>query len=192
MAKGFLIKLLRFWGWVLFIFSCVMIAGLIASSGEGFEFGLVVFFAVFGGLGFLLTRYKKVKKSKTQSPEPLDSPAKDTPKRRRNTPPEPAPEVIETSRQELGIPPGKIFHILYEDSSGQVTERDIEIVKTSQRGEKLYIYAFCHLRLAVRLFLVDRIISMTENGQKIDIYEYLNRDFTPLSGEDMAILASED
>ena len=104
----------------------------------------------------------------------------------------PPKKTIETSRQELGIPPGKVFHILYEDSNGSVTERDIEIVKTSQRGEKLYIHAFCHLRLAVRLFSVDRIISITDNGQKIDVYEYLSRDFTPLSGEDMAALALED
>jgi len=175
MKKGFLV---RFFGWVLFIFSlCIVIAGLIANNGESFEFGIIGFFVVLGALGFFLTRYKKEKK-------PIQSKIEETPKKqRRKKTPEPTPELIEISRQKLGIPKGKIFHILYEDSSGNVTERDIEIQKVLQRGEKLYIHAFCHLRLAVRLFSVERIIDMTDNGQKVNIEEYLYRDFTPLSTE---------
>jgi hypothetical protein len=102
----------------------------------------------------------------------------------------PSPEEINDRHRELGIPPGRVFHIVYEDANGNVTERDIEILKISERGDDLYIHAFCHLRLEVRRFLESRIIAISVGGQPIeDIKVYLNQDFNPPSAEDLAKLA---
>ena len=64
MASSFKVKLVHFLGWLLFIISlCVVIAGIIANTGEKFEFGIIGFFAVLVAFGFFLTRYKKGKKA---------------------------------------------------------------------------------------------------------------------------------
>lgn len=102
-------------------------------------------------------------------------------------------ETIENSRQKLGIPPGKVFHIKYKDAYGGVTVRDIEILKITKKGEDLCIHAFCHLRLEIRRFLANRIVTVSVDGQRIqNIEEYLNQDFTPPSTESLAALALED
>jgi hypothetical protein len=62
MTRNFTVKLTHFLGWLLLILSfCIVIAGLIANQGESLEFGIIVFFAVIGVLGFFMTRYKKGK-----------------------------------------------------------------------------------------------------------------------------------
>jgi len=196
MAKDFPVKLVHFLGWVLFIFASFLLIVLII--GEGFEFGLIAFCIIAGAFGFFLTRYKRGKKLELKpKPQIIISQPKPTKSRKSQKAPKPDPvqpsEVIETSRKELGIPPGKIFHISYEDYNGNTTERDIEILKIYEKGEKVYIHAFCHLRLEVRLFLIDRIKRMTDDGQQIkDIKKYLLHDFTPPSAEDLAALALED
>jgi hypothetical protein len=64
MPKNLMIKLVHFLGWLIFILSlCIVIAGLLANNGESFEFGLIGSFAVLGGFGFFLTRYKREKKA---------------------------------------------------------------------------------------------------------------------------------
>ena len=63
MAGNFKVKLVHFLGWLIFIISlCIVIAGLLANSGEPLEFGIIGFFAVFGAFGFFLTRHKKGKR----------------------------------------------------------------------------------------------------------------------------------
>ena len=75
MANSFKVKLVRFLGWLIFIISlCVVIAGLIANSGEKFEFGLIAFFVILAVFGFFLTRYKRVKKA--ENPVILEAPKK--------------------------------------------------------------------------------------------------------------------
>jgi hypothetical protein len=76
-------------------------------------------------------------------------------------------EDIEDTREDLNILPGKVFHIEYKDSWGDISERDIEIQKITEKKGKIYIYAFCHLRLMVRSFLASNIISMTYEGRQI-------------------------
>ena len=210
MVRRILVKLVRFWGWTLCILSlCVVIAGLLANSGESVEFGIIGFFAGLGAVGFLLTRFKKEKRPKSKSlRSPPTKHRKAAPAERAacapppsavfrradvvGTAPAPVTEVVETSRKEIGIPSGKIFHIWYEDSNGNVSERDIEILKFSQKGEKIYIHAFCHSRQAVRTFLMDRIIEITENGQEVNFMNYLEQGFVPVSTDDMASQALED
>jgi hypothetical protein len=76
-------------------------------------------------------------------------------------------EDIEDTREDLNILPGTVFHIEYKDSWGDISERDIEIQKITEKKGKIYIYAFCHLRLMVRSFLASNIISMTYEGRQI-------------------------
>lgn len=73
----------------------------------------------------------------------------------------------------MGIQPGKKFHIEYKGSKGDISERDIEIQKLAFVGNKLYLYAFCHLRHMVRSFLVSSIISMTYEGKQINDFQGL-------------------
>lgn len=188
MAKQILVKLVRLLGWVLFIINLIIvlifIIGILFNS-ENFDFvilWLTVFFAGFAGFGFFLTRYKKGKK--TDPPVKKEISEEKLP---------PVAEEIEDGRNKLGVPKSKVFHIVYKNLKGWVTERDIEIIGISEKAEKLYIHAFCHLKLEIRTFLASQIISMTENGQRIeDIRDYLQRNFTPPSAEDLANIALDD
>jgi predicted DNA-binding transcriptional regulator YafY len=106
-------------------------------------------------------------------------------------------EDIEAAREDLHIVPGKVFHIEYKDSWGDISERDIEIQKTTEKNGKIYIYAFCHLRLMVRSFLASNIISMTYEGRQIkDIEGFLTslnqKEKATFSAADLASLAGLD
>jgi hypothetical protein len=93
-----------------------------------------------------------------------DKKVDETPKR---VPPK-MPEVeAKLTRKEMGIPQGTIFHIEYMGSNGKTSSRDIEIQEISKRGGKLYLYAFCHIRRAVRSFLIGSILSMSYEGRQI-------------------------
>jgi hypothetical protein len=85
----------------------------------------------------------------------------------------------ETTRKDLGLPPGKVFHIQYEDSKGDISERDIEIQKIAEVKDKTYIYAYCHLHKATRSFLASRILSMTYYGSPVkDFHDLFQMDFS--------------
>jgi len=92
---------------------------------------------------------------------------------RKRVPPKIPKADKEITRKELGISPGKTFRIQYMGSDCEVSERDIEILKLSHVKDKLYIYGFCYLRRATRLFLASNIISMTYEGQKINKFQEL-------------------
>jgi len=155
-------------GWVLFVFS-IVVGGLIALSSKTFEFGIILVFFIFAVFGFGMTRYKRVKKSAP----PLKNKVSDTPA---------GPHIVHSlSKSDAVASPeskGDVFHIVYQDSSGSLTESDIEILKISEKSGKMYIHAFCNISNSIRSFLADRIIEMTENGKKIDIQEYLQQNFT--------------
>jgi TM2 domain-containing membrane protein YozV len=87
----------------------------------------------------------------------------------------------ERRKKKAVIPPGtKILHIVYKDAAGEVTNRDIQTVSFKERNGKKYIYAYCYIHQKVVCFLVPRIMSMTENGNKIrDIPGYLEREYGP-------------
>ena len=80
---------------------------------------------------------------------------------------------IELTRKDLGISPGKIFHIGYKGGRGDVSERDIEIQKLAYAGDKLYVYAYCHMRKTTRSFLASRITYMTYEGRQINNFQDL-------------------
>jgi len=152
MNKGFFV---RFLGWVIFIISlCVVIAGLVASSNENFEIGLIIFFVITGGFGFLLTRYKRVKKA--------NSPMPTAPKKPDSVKPADYPT---TEKDDTGE---SVYHIDYVDSEGNESSRDIEILRFEESGDRLYIFAYCHSAKANRQFLVDRVSSISLWGQPIE------------------------
>jgi DNA polymerase III epsilon subunit family exonuclease len=64
-----------------------------------------------------------------------------------------------------GMAKGKFYRIIYTDSDGNITEREIQPVEFVIYGKKKYMEAFCFLRKENRFFLADRIIEITEiNG----------------------------
>ena len=71
------------------------------------------------------------------------------------------------TRKEMNIPAGTIFRIEYKGSDGKISERDIEIQKISFKNDKLYLYAYCHLRQSVVSFLANSILSMSYKGRQI-------------------------
>jgi hypothetical protein len=223
-ASGFLIKFVRVLGWIILIFNALFVVVLLFSFGSaGFDSGsvfVIVFFAVFAGFGFFLTRYKKGKRAapivETVIPDKtlMDKQQKEIenliqkqnelqnqldvlkihPKNEEKPAAlPPGPEEVENTRKKLGVTNDKIFHIVYEDSHGNITDRDINIIKLSKSYGKKSVYAFCHTKLSIRQFIISRIISMTENGQKIeDVPDYLQRNYAPPSGESLANIALED
>ncbi|MFP4383940.1 MAG: WYL domain-containing protein, partial [Spirochaetia bacterium] len=56
--------------------------------------------------------------------------------------------------------PGERYNITYMDSSGQYTEREIQVLRITHRnGIPVYIKAYCRLRMENRTFRTDRIIQ---------------------------------
>jgi hypothetical protein len=63
-----------------------------------------------------------------------------------------------------------IFHIKYQKYGGEISERDIELksVEIGVFDEPSYIRAFCFLREAERDFRLDRIITLSVNGEDVE------------------------
>jgi len=62
-----------------------------------------------------------------------------------------------------------VYSIVYLDSSGKASSRDIEINSFLEENGKLYIYAYCYLREQFRQFSVDRVASISlKGGDPID------------------------
>jgi hypothetical protein len=54
--------------------------------------------------------------------------------------------------------PPLVFHLTYEDSKGDLSERIVTLINVSPRAEgDLFINAYCHLRNAPRKFIASRI-----------------------------------
>jgi len=71
------------------------------------------------------------------------------------------------TRKEMNIPEGTVFHIKYKGSDGKLSERDIEIQSISLKNDKLYLYAYCHLRHSVKSFLANNILYMSYKEHQI-------------------------
>jgi len=109
----------------------------------------------------------------------------------KNPPPKRSYSTTENSNPE------KTVHIEYEDNKGDYSNRTIEIKRVYKKNGEQYIDAFCYLSDGDRTFRVDRIISMSYNGEKIDdIDEFLNslkkKPKAGPSSEDLATLAAKD
>jgi DNA polymerase-3 subunit epsilon len=61
-----------------------------------------------------------------------------------------------------GMVKGRIYRIIYTDSDGIITEREIKPVEFVAYGKKKYMEAFCYLRNENRYFLDNRILEITE------------------------------
>lgn len=53
--------------------------------------------------------------------------------------------------------PCKTLEILYQNQQGQMTIRDIDVIRVYQEKQYWYVEAFCHLLNEQRIFEVDRI-----------------------------------
>ena len=72
----------------------------------------------------------------------------------------------------------KSIFIEYEDSTGNFSDRTIEIKRVYKKGGKLYIDAYCFLAGDDRTFLVDRIVTMKDKYKGniiVNIQAYLNQ-----------------
>jgi len=100
----------------------------------------------------------------------LKKPPKKPPEKQEEAPP-PDEELPEDSvyREVMARynAENSLFHIEYEDYSGKKSSRDIEINSFLEDYGKLYIYAYCHKANDHRQFLVDRIVSITFDGNII-------------------------
>lgn len=83
----------------------------------------------------------------------------------------------------------RTYLLEYEDSSGEETERTIEIKqllgnKNTHNPRILYIKAFCHLRNSMRTFATRRITSITDmiTGEVFDDDIVINNHFKSLMG----------
>ncbi len=52
---------------------------------------------------------------------------------------------------------GKVYNILYSDSSGNKTERKIRVMRIYKKGKKCVLEAYCYLREDVRYFKTEKI-----------------------------------
>lgn len=53
-----------------------------------------------------------------------------------------------------------VFHLTYEDAGGFLSERVVTVRRIERRATGLYLHAFCHLALAPRCFVVERILEI--------------------------------
>jgi len=59
--------------------------------------------------------------------------------------------------------------IKYQSSKNEITEREISNVSSQiAENKNKIISAYCHLRETVRTFILDNILEVTINGEKID------------------------
>jgi len=59
--------------------------------------------------------------------------------------------------------------IKYQSSKNEITEREISNVSSQVAENKnKIISAYCHLRETVRCFILDNILEISINGEKID------------------------
>lgn len=52
-----------------------------------------------------------------------------------------------------------VFHLTYEDSGGQISERVVTVRRIERKLSGFYLHGFCHLRRAARCFAVDRVVE---------------------------------
>lgn len=53
--------------------------------------------------------------------------------------------------------PCRTIEILYQNSKGQMTIRDIDVLRVYQENQQWYVEAFCHLLTEQRIFQVEKI-----------------------------------
>jgi hypothetical protein len=112
----------------------------------------------------------------------------------RRTPTDNAPKTHVT-KNTWHIPIDNEFHIIYQNASEEISERNIKIDSICDTGEKMYIYAYCSKRQKVVCFLGERIMGMSQNGTHItDPQAHLRQRLRkkPMSGDQLAEAALEE
>lgn len=75
---------------------------------------------------------------------------------------------------------GQVLHLVYEDRDGARTARDVEPMGYVGKGGDWYLIAWCRLRVGIRAFRGDRIVSAECTGERPPR--------RPLRTEDIAIV----
>ena len=89
----------------------------------------------------------------------------------------------ELRKKNIDLPSNNVFFIEYKGSKGDISSRHIEIQKLSYVKNKLYVYAYCHMRKTVRQFLASGIVSMSYEGRQVNNFEELITDESLNPGE---------
>ena len=78
--------------------------------------------------------------------------------------------------------PCKTLEILYQNSKGQMTIRDIDVISVYQDNQQWYVEAYCHLLTEQYIFKVDQIKCLkcprhcSRLINSVEILEYLTKD----------------
>jgi hypothetical protein len=189
------IKIIRILGWVLFIvslfFALISLFGLTVEV-SALSIGLIVFFLAPAAAGFMLTRYKKEKSiNKSEENSPLKSPPDKIAEIKENKETvslkfqstakmesedtDMTPDIVAYLRKKAGIKEnGDIFYLEYFDANDTPTDRYIEIQHLVRKKGHTYLNAYCHTAHEIRLFCLDRIVSLSFQGEKIeDLQEFI-------------------
>lgn len=77
--------------------------------------------------------------------------------------------------------PCKTLEILYQNQKGQMTIRDIDVIRVYQEKQHWYVEAFCHLLNEQRIFEVEKIKCLkcpkrcSRLINSVEILEYLTK-----------------
>jgi hypothetical protein len=86
--------------------------------------------------------------------------------------PEPdfAKEAYEAAMADryINVPENEnIYRLEYGDAGGDISRRDIKVIRIGNEDGRWYVYAYCYLREDYRQFRFDRIDSLSLNGNSI-------------------------
>lgn len=84
--------------------------------------------------------------------------------------PKPSRKVVLPKTREpdvYAIPPGAkpahaLFLMEYRDAQGEYSCRRVTIRQVEDCGDRVYLYAYCHERRALRTFILERVISLVD------------------------------
>jgi uncharacterized tellurite resistance protein B-like protein len=100
-----------------------------------------------------------VRKKEAAGAPPLNAPEPDF-----------AQEAYETAMADryINVPENEnIYRLEYEDADGDISRRDIKVIRIGNEDGRWYVYAYCYLREDYRQFRFDRIDSLSLNGNPI-------------------------
>lgn len=89
--------------------------------------------------------------------------------------------VTQVDEPDCVCEPCKTLEILYQNSKGQMTIRDIDVIRVYQEKQHWYVDAFCHLLNEQRIFEVEKIkcLKCPKHCSRLinssDILEYLTK-----------------
>ena len=192
------IKIIRFWGWLLLILGFgldVIILSFLISDKDmviGTRIGVLVFVVVLGALGYLgfrLARFRKKQEKENSINEPLNDERNTVNSsdgiQKKNAKKKELQKKKDKPKNDF---PEGTYRLKYRDAEGLSSERHITIKKLmlGDNPSNSYIYAYCFSALDFRQFRFDRIRALYLDNEKIkDPYSYLMEKYQNLAGVDI-------